>query len=495
MILLNLDTDDDSPLYLKIVNRLKTLIDNGTLKPGERIPSTREMSEKLQVNRSTVCRAYEELWVTGYIESMPGSYTYVRRRMAEPVRGAEYQKGIINWNLSIDEAFNRLYSGNVGKVESLRNLPPGCINMKAIFPDQRLFPVMEFKSAFNGAVKKYSSKIFTYCETRGFPPLREFLCERMKKHGIDVIPDEIIITNGAQNSLDLISRLLLKDGGVVASESPTYFHVYPFFRLNNCRVIEIPIESGGNYDFEPLKTGEKPGFFYTTPNFQNPTGMTMSQEDREALLAVCEERQIPILEDAFEEEMRYFGKSPLSIKALDRHKIVIYMGSVSKVLFPGIRIGWIAADRDFIDRVAVLKSCSDLSSGHIIQAALHEFCIRGDFDAHIKRLNRIYRKRMEILLECLKENIANENVTWTEPLGGYTLLMELKNSSLKLERMDELFMKKGAAILPGRDFYFYNTDKKNFRISIAELNEEEIETGVKRINEAIKEIYNNEHQQ
>lgn len=493
MILLNLDGDHSSPLYLKIVNRLKTLIDNGTLKPGERIPSTREMSEKLQVNRSTVCRAYEELWVTGYIESMPGSYTYVRKRKTEPVGGIEYRRGIINWDAATDEAFNRLYSENVGKVEELRKLPSGCINMKAIFPDQRLFPVKEFKSAFNGAVKKYSSRIFTYCETRGFPPLRDFFCERMKKHGIDIIPDEIIITNAAQNSLDLISRLLLRDGGLVACESPTYFHVYPFFRLKNCRVLEIPIKAGGGYDFEALRSGEKPAFFYTTPNFQNPTGLTMSQEDREALLAICEERQIPILEDAFEEEMRYFGKSPLSIKALDRKKIVIYMGSVSKVLFPGLRIGWIAADRDFIDRIAVLKSCSDLSSGHIIQAALHEFCVRGDFEAHIKKLNRIYRKRMQTLLDCLKEKVVNENVSWTEPLGGYTLLLELNGTDVDLNRMNEIFLKKGVGILPGRDFYFYPTNKKNFRISIAELNEEEIEAGVNCINEAVKEIYCNEY--
>ena len=489
MILLNINKDTEKPLYLDIAYQLKELIDNGTLSPGERLPSTREMSEKLEVNRSTLCRAYEELWVTGYIESTPGSYTYVRKRKLKAGKQARYKNSIINWDEVTDISFNTQYTENPVRLENLKDYPDDCIKMKSVIPDERLYPVKEFKSAFNGAIKKHSSKIFTYTDSKGYLPLRSFLCKRLQKHGINAVEDEVIITSGSQNSIDLIFRLLLGENQGVACESPTYFHIYPLLKMKNARVTGVPIQDDGKYDFSELRKGEKPVLFYTTPNFQNPTGLTMSQEDREELLSICEDRKIPILEDGFEEEMKYFGKFPLSIKSLDKKKIVLYLGSISKVLFPGLRIGWIVADKDFIDRLALLKSYSDLSGSLITQAAFHEFCIRDYYDLHIKKLNRIYRKRMQILLENLYEEIRNENVTWTKPLGGYTLMMELKNLGMTIEEANEVFLNNGVALLPGNHFYFYPTKKKNFRISIASLDEIEIQEGVQRIKNSLKEIY------
>ena len=253
-------------------------------------------------------------------------------------------------------------------------------------------------------MKEQGSNILKYPPARGYKPLLEFIANRMQIHGISVSPDELLITNGAQNAIDLVMKLLAKPGRPVLVESPTYHTVLPLLEYYNAVPTGIPMTENGP-DLEVLKRKletSRPSFFYTIPNFHNPTGITSSQTNREELLTLCEHHGVPLVEDAFEEEMKYFGKVPLSIKSMDTQQIVIYLGTFSKVLFPGIRVGWIAADRECIRRLIAIKKYSDLASNLLVQAALHEFCGTGYYELHLKRIHRIYRKRLQTTLKALR---------------------------------------------------------------------------------------------
>jgi DNA-binding transcriptional MocR family regulator len=237
-----------------------------------------------------------------------------------------------------------------------------------------------------------------------------------------------------------------------------------------------------------LKKG-LPIFFYTMPNFQNPTGVTTTQAHREKLLTLFEQHSIPIIEDAFEEEMKYFGKVPLPIKSMDMNRIVIYIGSFSKVLFPGIRKGWITADVECIKRLAAIKRFSDLTTPLPDQAALAEFCKQGYYELHIKKIHKIYRKRMQAAVLSLSQKIRNKNVSWKEPNGGYTIWIQLHNTRKSYSDINEILLSNKIRFALGKDFFPYKTDTIFLRLAIASLNEEEIIEGINRFGKSLKEIY------
>ena len=232
-----------------------------------------------------------------------------------------------------------------------------------------------------------------------------------------------------------------------------------------------------------------PAFFYTTPNFQNPTGVTTSQEHREKLIALFERYRVPIIEDAYEEEMKYFGKVPLPIKSMDINQIVIYIGSFSKILFPGIRLGWIVADIDCIKRLTILKRFSDLSTSLPEQAALAEFCKGGNYELHIKRIHKIYRKRMMFAVQNLQNKIKNKNASWIEPNGGFTIWMTLANTNVTYSEIDKILHEHKIRVALGKDFFPHPEKNIFLRLSIATLNENEIVEGIDRLSKALEVIY------
>jgi GntR family transcriptional regulator/MocR family aminotransferase len=214
----------------------------------------------------------------------------------------------------------------------------------------------------------------------------------------------------------------------------------------------------------------------------------MNQEKRESILALAEKHKIPILEDAFEEEMKYFGKVPLSIKSMDKNQVVIYLSSFSKVLFPGIRIGWIAANKSFIEKVTAIKNVIDLKSNSVIQAALYEFCKQGYYDIHIRRMHHVYKKRMEVVLNTLKKEITFRQVSWIEPIGGYLIWLKITGLNITENKLHTIFVKHRVLTSPGSLYFSKKPESHFIRISISELNEEDIIEGIKRLKSAFSEI-------
>jgi DNA-binding transcriptional MocR family regulator len=226
------------------------------------------------------------------------------------------------------------------------------------------------------------------------------------------------------------------------------------------------------------------------PNFHNPTGITTSQEHREKLIALFEKYKVPIIEDAFEEEMKYFGKVSLPIKSMDINNIVIYVGSFSKILFPGIRLGWIAADIECINRLATLKRFSDISTALPEQAALADFCLKGYYELHIKKIHKIYRKRMILAVQTMENMITNKEITWVAPNGGFTIWMTLNNLKSGYEEINNIFLSHRIRAALGKDFFYGSEKCKYIRLAIASLNEKEIVEGIGRLSSALTQIYN-----
>ena len=233
---------------------------------------------------------------------------------------------------------------------------------------------------------------------------------------------------------------------------------------------------------------ERPAFLYTIPNFHDPMGISTSHIHREKLLSLCESYKVPIVEDGFEEEMKYFGKAVLPIKSMDQGGIVIYLGTFSKVVFPGLRIGWVAADEACIQRLLSIKRFCSLSSSNLGQAALDRFCRLGFYEQYIKRVHTAYRRRMKTALRAMKAHFPGQGVRWTEPAGGYTLWVRLPKVKLEESVFQEILKKHGVMVSPGSYYFIKQPADLQFRVSICNLKEPEIEEGILRLGSALHEV-------
>jgi DNA-binding transcriptional MocR family regulator len=490
MVLLKIERHSKTPVYQQIIDQFIELIDKKVLKEKDPIPSSRKLASTLGIDRTTVYRSYLELAALGYVDSHPGAYTRVRKRTRVVSGEFCFRKSIIDWNVHSNVESNRLYEYFLNfHPEKAAQLPQDLINLSPLDLDYRIFPVDEFRRCLNQVMVNLGPKIFNYGSHQGEIALRKDIAQRLQIHGISITPDEILITNGAQQAIELILKLLGKSGAYVAIEAPTYANVIPLIRHHGLNILEIPVNDRG-MDLGQLEqkiSTKKPVLVYTIPNFQNPTGITTDQKHREKLLSICEHHQISLVEDGFEEEMKYFGKVVLPIKSMDRNKVVIYLGTFSKVLFPGIRIGWIAADRECINRLTGIKRFVDLSSNSVIQSALSNFIWNGYYDKHLKRMHRIYRRRMTTVLNALDEFMP-PNVTWTKPDGGYTIWVKLSRAYQNEAQFKTILLNHGVLVSPGLYYFSSSQMQNNFRISISSLNDEEINAGIKRLGSALAEF-------
>jgi GntR family transcriptional regulator/MocR family aminotransferase len=489
-MLLKINRRSPKPVYKQIIEEIKALIDQDVIGVQEPLPSTRALAKKLGVNRTTVVRAYEELQALGYLQSRPGSYNRVQKRRRE-VEYSPERKSLIPWEKASSEPARELYKLFL---RYSPERPAGlkfnakAINISQLDPDPRLYPIDEFRRCLRYVLKEHGPESLEYGTYKGCLPLRQLIARRLRLHGISVSEEEILITNGAQQAIDLIIRFFADRGKKVAVEAPTYANVIPLIQFNGQKIVRIPMkEDGMDLDsLERVLSREKVSFVYTIPNFQNPTGITTSHQHRERLLNICLKHKIPIVEDGFEEEMKYYGKLPLPIKSIDDKNIVIYLGTFSKALFPGLRIGWVTADRECIDRMTAIKRFSDLTSGNLVQMALYDFLNRGCYDLHLKRLHRIFRSRMQLALRTMEECFP-QTIQWTRPSGGYTIWVKMPRKFSEAE-LHEFFCGYGVIVSPGSYYFPKTRTSAYFRISIAKMDEGEIKEGISCLGRALHKL-------
>lgn len=475
MLIIKLNREDKTPLFLQVVQQLITMINHTVLKPGERLPSSRKFARQLGVNRNTIYRAYEELYASGYIDSTPGAYSTVRKRPS-----IVFEKKLAK-PPSLPQKQDRQTTGKP---------PEAPIDFRPLSPDNCLLPTEKLRKCINKVLIDRGESLLQYGEPAGYLPLREILANQLQKHNINISPGQLLITNGIQNGLDLLLKHLATPGTQIVVERPTYGRALQLFRLHNIDIIEVNMTPKGmdlNH-LEILLKQHQPKMVYTMPNFHNPTGISTNQAHREKLLQLCEHHNTLLLEDGFEEELKYFGKAPLPLKSMDKKGIVIYLGTFSKVLFPGLRIGWLAANKNLIQAITHIKNICELSGNQLHQAAVAEFCKAGFFDLHLKKLHREYRKRMKTALRDMKLHLPKNMVTHTQPMGGYVIWLTMNHQIPEAPILMQKLVANGVYLTPGSHFFHTTNTLTTFRLSIAHTNETQITEGIKRIGHTLQQL-------
>lgn len=485
-----LDRGSVLPAYRQICREVADAVDRGRMRPGDRLPASRVLARTLGVHRSTVVRAYEELRALGYLEATSGSYSTIRHRARPPQTRvpATSPASVIDWERAARPHLRACTAETAAEIDTLPD--DGLVDFERLAADPRLAPYEDVRRTLREALTRHRGRALDYADPRGWRPLREALAGRMARHGIAVSPDDVLVTAGAQHALDLVLRLLVQPGDAVVVEAPTYGMAHALLRLHGVRPVEVPLSSSG-MDLQALEavlTKARPRLVYTVPTFHNPTGLTAGQAHRERLLALCESARIPILEDGFEEEMKYFGREVQPIKAIDARGIVLYVGTFSKVVFPGLRVGWVAGPPEAIGRLTQLLGGTCLSGHTLGQIAAARFMRGAAYENHLRRVHREYRSRMRAMLRGLDAHLPDD-AAWTRPGGGYTLWLTLPDRGGDERKWVRRFQESGVRVAPGSRFFASPPDKRPaVRLSIACVSEQEIGEGCARLGRAFSNL-------
>ena len=485
MLLIELDRRSGKAAYAQIRDRIAGMVEDGTLQPGDRLPSSRTLAVSAGVHRTTVVRAYDELRALGYLDSRSGAYTTVRRRARLPAtvdRSEDRGDGtLLDWHRT--SASPLFPDGPPFTAAAASDVT----DFERLAADPSLAPETDLRRCLRSALAGDGPAAVDYAAPAGWPPLRATLSRRLRAHGVAVSADEILITHGAQQALDLVLRLLTRPGDQVAVEAPTYGMLHPLLRLHDVTPVEVAMGTDG-LDIDILSSTLQHArirFVYTMPNFHNPTGITTDQAHRERLLALCERHGTPIVEDGFEEEMKYFGRAVLPVKSMDICGIVLYVGTLSKVVFPGLRVGWIAAPREAMDQLTCIQHATCLAANTLVQAAVDRFLTSGDFEAYLRRAHRVYRRRMQALLAGLERHLPS-GIVWTRPAGGYTLWLSLPQPVAVEAALIEELSEAGVRVAPGSWYFASPPPLAHLRLSIACVEEARIEEGCQRLGETLR---------
>lgn len=369
---------------------------------------------------------------------------------------------------------------------------PQVISLSAGNPSAEAFPSKEIREISNKILTERSSEVLQYGITEGYMPLRNKLKVYMKhKHNIGRNFDEIIITSGAQQVLDILTKSLCDEEDIVICEEPSFIGALNTFRSYNTRLVGVPLEYDGiNIDKleKILKSEKKVKFIYTIPNFQNPSGITMSLKKRKLVYNLAKKYNVLILEDNPYGDLRYNGEHLSSIKSFDEDGLVIYAGSFSKVLSPGMRVGYFVAEEKLAKKMTVCKQGSDVHTNIWAQMVAYEFMENYNFDNHLEYLRSFYREKLIFTSSLLDKYLINKGVTYYLPNGGLFIWCHLPDKINMLEFCKKAVLNK-VCVVPGNAFLVNEEDKcQCFRINFSTPSNKQLEQGIKLLEKTINEM-------
>lgn len=373
---------------------------------------------------------------------------------------------------------------------------PEVISFAGGLPAPELFPVREFQEACNTVLRDSGATALQYGQTEGYTPLREMIARNVQRYGIEASAENVLVTSGSQQALDLVAKLLINRGDRVLVESPTYLGALQAFNLLGADYVSVPTDNDGiRTDLleEALRSGPK--FMYLLPNFQNPAGVTMSLSRREELVYLSNKYGIPILEDDPYGQLRFEGEHLPPLFVLDRANMrpddhyqngnVIYLSTFSKTLAPGLRLGWIVAPPDVISRLVQIKQGTDLHTSTFTQMVAYEVARNGFLDEHVRTIRSVYKERRDVMLKSLEE-CCPPGITWTHPEGGLFLWMTLPEG-LDCRELFHTAVKNNVAFVPGDSFFAEErSGTRNLRLNFSNAKPEQIRIGIRRLAAAIE---------
>jgi 2-aminoadipate transaminase len=373
---------------------------------------------------------------------------------------------------------------------------PDIISFAGGLPAPEVFPVKKFQEACNAILDSEAATALQYSTTEGYRPLREMIARHTSRYAVSVTPDNILITSGSQQALDLIGRVFINQGDHIVCESPTYLGALQAWNAYGAQYISVPSDENGMITDElekALRIGPK--FIYVLPNFQNPSGTTLSLERRKQLVELADRYGVPIVEDDPYGQLRFEGEHLPSLVALDSEYRgddgcytgnVIYLSTFSKLLAPGIRLAWVIAPEQVIRKLVQAKQAADLNTAAFNQMVAFEVGKSGFLDEHVKFIRQVYKERRDVMLETMEELFPPE-VRWTRPLGGM-FLWGILPVDMDAADVLKLAIERKVAFVPGASFHPNGGGKNTMRINFSYSNPETIREGITRLGMLFKEL-------
>lgn len=469
-----LEKSGDKPLYIQLFEQLKKLITDGILSEDCKLPAIRSFAEHLGVNNVTVINAYKLLEDSKLVYKKVGSGTFVMPLRAD----INLESDAVTVSDEIEFEMDR------GEVED-------SINLSTASPDPKLFPIRDFRRVLNEVLERDGGEAFMYHESMGYKPLRESLAEYSSLYGIKATSEDIHIISGAQQGIDIISRVLLSNGDYVFVESPTYNGAVAVFKSRGARIVEIPILTDGPdmKELEKMLKLIKPKFIYIMPNFQNPTGCTYSERKRKYLLLLCRRYDVMVVEDDYMSDLSYIGNGAKPLKGLDKEERTVYIKSFSKIFMPGLRVGYLIIPSPIREKVMSIKHITDISTSGLMQRVLDLYLRSGIWSKHLEYMKKEYSIRYFEAVRAVKKYLRG--ASFTQPYGGLNLWIRLPEP-VTSEELFQRCRERKVLITPGTVFIKSREGEKHIRISFAGAGPEQITEGICIIGQVMEELKSSE---
>lgn len=487
-----LDSQSNVPLHKQLYEEIRKAILSGRLARGQRVASTRALSESLGISRATVTLAYEFLLSEGYLQSTTGSGTYVCRQLPEALMRTDIKDG--KRRATLESSIPKRSSRRLSKYGAYLKERPWFaygedepeIQFSFGRPDMDQFPWKIWIQIASQVTKKQELSLLD-CPSKsaGFLPLRQAVVSHLaKSRAVNCSPEQVIIVNGSQQGIDLVTRVLIDRGDLVGIEDPGYIGAKKAFEVAGAQLLGFPVDTSGLV-LDKLKEDPSLGsmkLLYLTPSHQSPTGVVLTLPRRLELLNWAQRTGTYLIEDDYDSEYRYSGRPTPSLIGLDNSEIVIYIGTFSKTMFPALRLGYLVVPPGLVDVFAKAKFLTDRHSPLLQQQILAEFIRAGHFERHIRRMRTLYEHRRQVVVSALK-NSFGEKVDVMGENAGINILIRIH------ERFDdEQFLKKarelGVGLVRTNEFYISNAPPHEFLLNYTGLKDEQIEEGVQRLAQA-----------
>jgi DNA-binding transcriptional MocR family regulator len=481
MIMIELDRDSSVPLYLQIRNRLSFLVRSGALAEGTQLPPERRLAANLGVTRGTVTNAYRELVAAGLAEARVGRGTIVRQSRERAAMGTPTRAP--SWPALFAPQPRRLQDPLLQDVARLV-ARPDVIAFTAGVPAPELYPQADFHQTIDRLLREGDPRLLGPCAAEGFRSLRQAIASHMTRQGTGVAWEQVLVTTGAQEGLDLLTRAFLEPGDAVIIEEPTYLGALQSFGSAGVRLLSVPLDNGGLCldILESLLARHPPKLIYTLPTFQNPSGVSQDLERRLGLLALAARYGVPVVEDDPYGPLYFEEPPPPTLRSLDQHEIVIYVSTFSKIMFPGLRLGWIAAPGQVIERLARIKQRGGLYANVLAQWATTAFIEAGHLEQHLARVRQAYLQRRNAMATALAEHCPD--LGFSVPAGGFNLWCRLPEGLKARDLLIEAGL-RGTVFAPGELFYPREGGVDALRLNFSSQTEQQICEGVSRLGQAL----------
>jgi GntR family transcriptional regulator/MocR family aminotransferase len=474
-----LDPAQARPIFAQIADRLAEAIRSGRLAPGDRLPGSRSLAASLAVHRNTVLAAYAELFAQGWITGEAGRGTFVSESVPEQARRAPVRVGVA------ERAGFPLAPAHFVPL-TRPALPRGTLSIADGVPDLRLAPVDDLSRAYRRAAHGPDRSALGYGFERGHPRLRAAVAAALNRdRGLSAKTEDVLVTRGSQMALYLAACAVVVPGSTVAVESLGYAPAWQAFRAAGAELHPVPVDAHGLRveELEALVKRRKVSAVYVTPHHHYPTLAVLSADRRLALLELARVHRFAILEDDYDNEIHFQGRPVLPLASADAHGVVVYVGTLSKVLAPAVRVGYTVAPRPVLDRMAELRAFIDRQGDSTMELAIAELLEEGVLQRHARRMRRVYQGRRDALSESLRKRLGGV-LSFEPPPGGMALWVGV-DPSIDVEAWSERALRAGVFFRSPRGFAFDGRSRPFLRASYTALNEKELDLAVKRMQTAL----------